>query len=274
MDRVSADLEKGSPERTLSRGEMARTTSNRLEQINSIASQALSVIRARGPRPEFTIPEGVTHEKTPDAYFVNFDGPDDPYRPMNWPLKKKMITTLLYGMTTMTATFASAVFSPAQDQVSDEFQVGAEVSTLGTSLMLLGFAFGPLLFAPLSELYGRKQAVLLPTVASMIFSFGAGAGKDIQTVIICRFFQGFFGSAPVTNTGGVLGDIWSPEVRGAAIVGKSPRNLLMSARKYRMLISSGYAIAVIGGPTLGPIVGGAIVLKTSWYGMILCHPKL
>ena len=47
-----------------------------------------------------------------------------------------------------------------------------------------------------------------------------------------------FGAAPVTNTGGVLSDVWSPEQRGAAIVG--------------------YAMAVVGGPVLGPIVGGAI----------------
>lgn len=56
--------------------------------------------------------------------------------------------------------------------------------------------------------------------------------------MITRFFAGFFGSAPVTNTGGVLSDIWSPEQRGAAIVG--------------------YAMAVVGGPVIGPIAGGAI----------------
>lgn len=96
--------------------------------------------------------------------------------------------------------------------------------------------------------YGRKPAVLTPTVVAGIFAFGAGAGKDIQTVIICRFFEGFFGSAPVTNTGGVLGgmlifdvirlsllrrfaDIWRAEQRGMAMVG--------------------YAMALVGGPTLG-----------------------
>lgn len=57
--------------------------------------------------------------------------------------------------------------------------------------------------------------------------------------MLTRFFGGFFGSAPITNTGGVLGDIWSPEQRGMAIVG--------------------YAVAVVGGPTLGPVIGGAIV---------------
>lgn len=110
---------------------------------------------------------------------------------------------------------------------------------LGLTLLLLGFGFGPLIWAPLSELYGRKPAVLVPYFIAAIFSFGTATAKDIQTVLITRFFAGFFSSAPITNTDGVLGDIWSPDQRGAAIVG--------------------YAMAVVGGPILGPIVGGAIV---------------
>lgn len=42
----------------------------------------------------------------------------------------------------------------------------------------------------------------------------------------------------MTVTGGVLSDIFPPQQRGLAVVG--------------------YAIAVVGGPTLGPVVGGAI----------------
>lgn len=79
---------------------------------------------------------------------------------------------------------------------------------------------------------------MTPYFIAGVFAFGTATAKDIQTVLITRFFTGFFGSAPVTNTGGVLGDIWSPQQRGAAIVG--------------------YAMAVVGGPTLGPIIGGAV----------------
>lgn len=79
--------------------------------------------------------------------------------------------------------------------------------------------------------YGRKPAVLVPYFIAACFSFGTATAKDIQTILITRFFAGLFGSAPVTNTGGVLGDIWSPQQRGSAIVG--------------------YAFAVVGGPTLG-----------------------
>lgn len=129
-------------------------------------------------------------------------------------------------------------YSTGQGQISDEFGVSMEVSTLGTSLLLFGLGLGPLVWAPLSEVFGRKPAVLAPYFIAAIMSFGTATSKDLQTIMLTRFFCGFFGSAPVTNTGGVLADIWTAEQRGAAIVG--------------------YAMAVVGGPVLGPIVGGAI----------------
>ncbi|MDI1487818.1 MAG: hypothetical protein OHK93_007091 [Ramalina farinacea] len=138
----------------------------------------------------------------------------------------------------MGSTWASSVYSPAIQQISEQYHVGTEVSLLGLSVLLCGFGLGPLLWAPLSEAKGRKPAVLIPYFLAAVFSFATAAAKDIQTIIITRFFAGFFGSAPVTNTGGVLGDIWAPTQRGTAIVG--------------------YAFAVVGGPVLGPIVGGAV----------------
>lgn len=91
---------------------------------------------------------------------VDFDGPDDPYRPVNWTFRNKVITTLLYGLTTGWITFASAIYSSAVKQISDVFKVNSETSTAGISMVVFGFGLGPLLWAPLSEVYGRKWAVL------------------------------------------------------------------------------------------------------------------
>ncbi|KAJ5721929.1 uncharacterized protein N7483_009863 [Penicillium malachiteum] len=158
-----------------------------------------------------------SHLRTGEHMIVEFDGPDDPYQPLNWSFSKKAITTILYGFTAMVST---------------------EVATLGTLLLLFALGLGPLIWAPISEMYGRKPAVVIPYFFAAVFSFATATAKDIQTVMITRFFTGFFGSAPVTNCGGVLGDIWTPEQRGAA----------------RVI----YSLAVFGGPVLGPIVGGAI----------------
>src|ERR1700760_616903 len=224
---------------------LSRPVSGRSSILNENAETVISRIRSRRPIAPFHHPLSKT--KTNSDAIVTFDGPNDPYNPMNWTFRKKVITTMLYGFTTMASTWASSVYSAGIIQISQDFHVSTEVSTLGLTLLLLGFGVGPLLWAPLSEIYGRKAAVLVPYFIAAVFSFGTATAKDIQTVLITRFFAGYFGSAPVTNTGGVLGDIWPAEQRGVAMVG--------------------YAMAVVGGPALGPIAGGAIVqsyLRWRW----------
>ncbi|KAL9118671.1 MAG: hypothetical protein Q9187_004784 [Circinaria calcarea] len=184
-------------------------------------------------------------EDPTSSLIVDFDGSEDPYNPINWPLSKKLATSVLYSLTSWGSGWASAAYSSANSKVADEFYVSPEIALIGTSLLLLGWGFGPLLWAPLSEVYGRKWPVLIPFLISMVMSFGTASAKDIQTVLITRFFTGFFGAAPITCTGGVFVDIWDPSQRGNAIVG--------------------YTLAVCSSPALAPVVGGAIIYSgTSW----------
>ncbi|KAI0204767.1 major facilitator superfamily transporter multidrug resistance [Astrocystis sublimbata] len=150
---------------------------------------------------------------------VELNDAHDPYNPMNWPLGQKVYTSLLYSLTSLTSVWASTAYAPGNKNIADTFNTSPTVALLGTSLLLIGWAFGPLTWAPLSELYGRKWPVLIPVLLSTIMSFVTAAAKDIQTVLITRFLNGFFGSAPITSTGGVFVDLWAPTARGMAVVG-------------------------------------------------------
>ncbi len=130
------------------------SSANELQQP---LSRTLSRIRSRPSVPPFSHP--LAKQATGRDALVDFDGPGDPYRPANWPTHKKVSTTLLYGLVTMTATWASSSYAAGTEQVAEEFGVGRQVATLGTALFLLGFGIGPLLWAPLSEVYGRRVAV-------------------------------------------------------------------------------------------------------------------
>ena len=215
------------------------------------AQTALSYVRSRRPIPPFS--HVLSHKPTDVDVIVTFDGEDDPYKPRNWTTRQKVVTTALYGLTTAGSTFASSVYSAGIRQVAEDFHVGTEVSSLGISLLLFGFGTGPLLWAPLSEVYGRKTAVLIPYFISACFAVATATAENIQTVCITRFFAGFFGSAPVTNTGGVLNDLFAPDTRGLAMVG--------------------YAMAVVGGPIIGPIseypnapkCGRKLIHFSSWW---------
>lgn len=123
---------------------LSRTTSRNLERATTTASTALATIRSRAPRREFTHP--LENTKTSKDVIVEFDGPDDPYRPLNWSFKKKAITTVLYGFTTMGATLASSIISPGISQIAEEFEIGSVVATLVLALFLFGLGLGPLVW--------------------------------------------------------------------------------------------------------------------------------
>lgn len=107
------------------------------------------------------LPHPLLEDATPSTVLVDFDGNEDLLHPMNWPFQKKVLVTILYGLTTSWITFASAVYSAGLVQISEDFNVSTEVAASGISLIVFGFGLGPLAWAPLSEVYGRKWVIVI-----------------------------------------------------------------------------------------------------------------
>lgn len=117
-----------------SRHRAESSTSATTAPTTSIARRDTIVSRIRSRQvSQFTHP--LAHIPTTEEQIVDFDGPDDPYRPLNWSTHKKVSTTLLYGLVTMTATWASSAYSAGTSQVAEEFHVSTQVSVLGTTLV-------------------------------------------------------------------------------------------------------------------------------------------
>lgn len=81
--------------------EKQSTVSSGLSIVESRAQSAVSRIRSRNPGQNAPFTHPLSHMKTSSDVIVDFDGPDDPYRPVNWGFGKKAVTTVLYGLTTM-----------------------------------------------------------------------------------------------------------------------------------------------------------------------------
>lgn len=139
----------------------------------------------------------------------------------------------------MVASFASSIFSAATRTVGAAYGVSAEVGILGVSLYVLGFAFGPTLWAPLSELKGRRLPLVISMFGFSIFMIATATAKDLQTILICRFFGGFFGACPLAVVAAVFSDMFDNRTRGVAI--------------------TLFSMAVFTGPLLAPFIGGFIV---------------
>jgi len=84
------------------------------------------------------------------------------------------------------------------------------------ALYLIGFGIGPLFAGPLSEAFGRNPVYAFTFLGFIIFQLGPALGENAQTVFICRFFAGFFGSTPLSNAGGSVNDMFNPLDRTVA----------------------------------------------------------
>jgi MFS family permease len=74
------------------------------------------------------------------------------------------------------------------------------MSLQGISLFVLGFALGPIFWAPLSELYGRQILFVGTYGVLTAFTAATTVSQNIQTVLILRFLAGAIGSSPITNS--------------------------------------------------------------------------
>lgn len=77
------------------------TAASGLSVLEQRAQSVVSRIRSREPGQTAKFTHALSHTKTGAEVIVDFEGPDDPYRPLNWGFKKKAVTTVLYGLTTM-----------------------------------------------------------------------------------------------------------------------------------------------------------------------------
>ncbi|KAJ5771392.1 uncharacterized protein N7511_003443 [Penicillium nucicola] len=188
--------------------------------------------------------EGIESEKDlsllDPAYLVKWEQ-DDPLNPQNWDVKYKCWVTAQLGMLAFAGSLGSSITTPADDAIAKYLGVSDEIAVLDVTLYLLGYVFGPIIWAPISEIWGRRVSILPAVFCLAMFEIGTGLSKNIASMFITRFFAGFFGSAPISNVTAALGDMWSKETRGTAV--------------------GIYSIAVNGGPALGPIIGAAIMTQ-------------
>lgn len=102
--------------------------------------------------------------------------------------------------------------------------------------MIAGFLTTYQVFAPLSELFGRKPVYVVTLAIAVIFIIPCAVAQNIGTLLVCRLIDGIAFSAPMTLVGGTLADLWRNEERGVPM--------------------AFFSAAPFIGPAIGPLVGG------------------
>ncbi|KAF2711667.1 multidrug resistant protein [Pleomassaria siparia CBS 279.74] len=169
---------------------------------------------------------------------------DDPENPKNWSKAYKWWCTMCVALTCFVVAFNSAVITADIEGVAEEFNVSVEVALLSISLFVVGFGIGPMAFAPLSEILGRRLIYGSTLFLAVIFTIPGAVAKNIETLLVTRALAGIAFSAPMTIVGGTLADLWRPEERGVPM--------------------AAFSAAPFIGPSIGPLVGGYLSDAYGW----------
>jgi multidrug resistance protein len=134
--------------------------------------------------------------------------------------------------------------SATLDILADFHSTNKILGTLVTTIFLLGYVFGPIVIAPLSELYGRALLYKICMLFFIVFNVACAVSNSLGSLITFRFLAGTMGSCPVTLGTGSIADMVPAEKRAGAM--------------------GAYIIGVVLGPSIGPVIGGYLAPSAGW----------
>jgi MFS family permease len=85
------------------------------------------------------------------------------------------------------------------------------------SVYVLGFAFGPLVIAPMSEMWGRLKLYHSCSFLFFVCTIICAVSKSMSMLIVFRFLAGSVGAAPLALGGGTIADLIPIEQRATAM---------------------------------------------------------
>lgn len=66
------------------------------------------------------------------------------------------------------------------------------------------------------EFYGRQLLYFFTYAGLVAFNAGGAGAPNFPALVVLRFFAGALGSSPLTNSGGVIADMFNQSERGIA----------------------------------------------------------
>ncbi|RAH69675.1 MFS transporter [Aspergillus aculeatinus CBS 121060] len=196
-----------------------------------------------------------TSHSVDDAGFEVYWETDDQEDPRTLSAAYRAFIVGAVSVSSACAISYSTSYTPGIPGIKESFEISSDtVVLLGLTTYMLGLAFGCLVFASLSELYGRRPVYLITTLAFACSVIPVALARNIHTILVCRALGGFFGSATIAGGPGTINDVTS--------------------RRYRALAFSLWSLGAMTGPVVGPIFGGFIYQYLGWRWInwiILCR---
>lgn len=161
--------------------------------------------------------------------------------------KKSFLSENFYIFITLYAIsvfLSNDMFLPAIQSISDDLNSSVKSMQLAITSWGIGALFVQLFAGPISDTYGRKKAIIVAGVMTLLGTLGCIFAYDTTSFIVARFFEGFAAGAVGTVAISSILDYYDS--------------------KKVIFIMSGITNVMMLAPIAGPLIGAYILSLANW----------
>ncbi|CAO3635636.1 unnamed protein product [Cunninghamella blakesleeana] len=177
------------------------------------------------------------------TYFIGdiYEKNNDPYQ---FSSSRKSLILFIIASINITGPLGSMIYLPCLSSISTYFNTTDSLVNASISSFMIAMGIAPLIWASLSESYGRKRMYIYSNLINIVFSILCANASNIWMLIIFRGIQSCGSNAGQTLGAGVIADTIEIKKRGNA-----------------------YGIFHVGAllsNIIGPVVGGFLSQYYGW----------
>ncbi|MGN9168980.1 multidrug effflux MFS transporter [Paenibacillus polymyxa] len=156
---------------------------------------------------------------------------------------------LLLAIFSALGPFTVDMYLASLPQISVFFGTSATAVQASLTTSLLGLGLGQLIMGPLSDIYGRRQPLLISMILYILSSIGCAFAPSIGWFISLRFIQGVAASAGLVISRAIVRDRFSG----------------IEMTKFISLLTMISNVA----PLISPTAGSTVMSYSSWSGVFI-----
>ncbi len=119
---------------------------------------------------------------------------DDPENPRAWSPSKKLMNVGIIAFMAILSPLASSMFTPGISQIAEDLGASTQEVIATTTGFVIMLGLGPLILAPLSETFGRRQVYIWCFSIFTLLQIPTALSPNVAFLIVCRTMAGAFGS--------------------------------------------------------------------------------
>ncbi|KAG2419131.1 hypothetical protein HFD88_002235 [Aspergillus terreus] len=157
---------------------------------------------------------------------------------------RKVVMVIVMSWNGLLSPISSTSVLSAIPNVAATYHTSGSVIGLSNALYMVFMALSPCFWGPWCQALGRRPSCLASSVVFLASSIGTALSPNLASFMIFRMLSAFSGTAILVIGPAVIRDLYRPLDRATAL--------------------AWFYTGTLVGPTIGPLLAGAIVTYTTW----------